>query len=561
MTFKDILTRKAPWWQWLAHRKLRDLSPCDITDALQDYLGCIRELSPIDTDAALATCSELTGVKAETIRRELRAIVHGDRRAVTSAANGKKGGRPSIVYAELADEFVSLQMRDGIFRYRSWRDRWWRYKEPLWSECSKADMKSLVTTFTGRRYPEHSEVRAVANITLNLERMDRGKIPDSLDAPCWLPESGESKHKPAGNWLTMKNGLLNIDAAQDCFDGPEYVADPEVFRPINPRLFNLHCMDYDFDHEAQCPKWLAFLETTQPNPEDRWMLQLLAGLLLVPEVRFNVFFILTGPGGCGKSVFLHVIESLLGDHNTCCVPLTEFANDHYKYHLTEKLLNSIDDMPVTGQMREAEGMIKIATDGRPMPIRRLYEDSAKANVIARTVAACNTLPKFYEKSDAIWERLRIIPFSVKVRGTGKQDSRLRHKISENELPGVFMWALRGLSALRDMQVFPEHSAGAAAKEKHSRSCDPVGSYLKDHYTKVDREAGQIESRMIYDHYRAWAESSGHKPASMSTINEAVEREFEVIKERFRVNGPAVVAFKGLVKNPDAFERPVDDIPV
>jgi len=354
--------------------------------------------------------------------------------------------------------------------------------------------------------------------------------------------------KPATGWVPMQNGILNTTAVLDCFDGCEPVPDDSCWRPLTPALFTTTSFPYRFDPAMGCPKWLQYLADVQPHAEDRHMLQMLCGLMLIPETRFNVFFLLHGQAGTGKSVFLYVLERLVGRNNTCCVPLTKFDDDHYSWQLTENLLNSVDDMGTAG-LKNVEGVIKIATDGRELDIRRLYADGTKAPVIARTVAACNTVPKFYERSAAIWDRLRIIPFEVRIRDTAKQNSRLRYEIADDELPGVFNWALKGLADLRDMTSFPEHSQGLAYKDEHKELCDPEGAFLKDSF-EANADC-RVESSYIYHHYKEWADENGYFKRSAGELNKRVEQIFGIPKKKIRQGGRLITGFQGLGRKPDA----------
>jgi P4 family phage/plasmid primase-like protien len=342
----------------------------------------------------------------------------------------------------------------------------------------------------------------------------------------------------------MANGTLHIAGALDALDGGELILDPAIWQPKSAKLFSLNGLPYPCDPAARCERWQKYLDVVQPDPADRDLLRMLCGLMLVPETRFNCFFLLVGRAGTGKSVFLHVLEALVGAHNVCCVPLNKFADDHYTWQLTENLLNSIDDMGAAGvKDRDIEGAIKVATDGRPLDIRRLYADGTRAPVIARTVAACNTLPRFQERSEAIWDRLRVIPFVTRVRDTATQDSRLRETLVRDELPGIFLWALSGLRMLRTLQVFPEHTGGLEAKAQHHDDCDPEGSWLRENYQRS--ETGRMESRSLYAAYRVFATENGYGILSASKLNTAVTRVFGVHKSQYRAAGQVVTGFLGL----------------
>lgn len=63
------------------------------------------------------------------------------------------------------------------------------------------------------------------------------------------------------------------------------------------------------------------------------------------------------------------------------------------------------------------------------------------------------------------DRLRIIPFTQRFRGTNQEDPMLRERLVE-ELPGIFNVALKGLADLKKLKRFPDTKAGKHLKENH-----------------------------------------------------------------------------------------------
>lgn len=550
---QECVSKSVPWFRWIAARIIApaDKEKPDPHAAVREYLQIIKDIE-VETELqeALELAAELSDLKLSAIKRQLKKERGEDGRATTSAANGAQGGRPRNPYADMADEFVTNYTRDGIFSIRYFRGSWRRYRKGQWIEVSDDDIDGVLMTWIRRNYRDLSESRTQHNVIKNLKATEIGHVLDDTEIPCWLDE----KNTPAPGWMPVKNKIVHIPTVLECFDGDEIIECDGMTMDSTPRLFTPHALPYPFEPEAQCPKWLDYLKDVQPDANDRDLLRKMCGLMLVPETRFNVFFILQGESGTGKSVFLYVLDRLLGKQNTCTVPLTKFEDEHYTHQLTENLMNTIDDMREVN-LKDVEGVIKIATDGGFLDVRRQYKEGTRAQVIARTVAATNQLPRFYEKSDAIWERLRIINFPVKIRGTAKQNKNLRFEIID-ELPGIFIWALRGLADLQEMNLFPEHSTGEPLKEKHKAACDPVGSFLAEHFERNDQ--CRLESSFIYKHYTTWANDGGYRPANQGTVNREVERIFSVEKRPMKFDGKTLQGFSGMAVKPGAFYNPPQD---
>lgn len=573
-----VIDNAPAWYVWLAKYMLGDNEghPQGVpVQLVHKYLQKVQGIeSEVETDLAIKAVVDLTGLKLSTIKRQLKAIRTGrtsDGRSLTSAENGQTGGRPRNDYAGFADEYISHRQKDGVFTRRFYRGAWRRYTKGRWVELTDDDMGADIIGWVRKNYRELSESRTVSNILLNLDSADTGHIMSSIEAPVWLtpspaqqalgvtaPELNEATGEgitPAPGWVPMTNGALHIPSAIAGFDGDEFILDERAFIKPTARLFSLHYLDYAFEPEAGCPKFLQYLNDVQPDVDGRHMIRCMMGLMLVPDTRFNVFFLLQGLAGTGKSVFLHILDNLVGRHNVCTVPLVKLDDDHYTWQLTENLMNSIDDMREVS-LRDVEGTIKVATDGGYLDIRRLYKDGGRAKVIARTVAACNLLPRVHEKSAAIWDRMRVIPFDVVVRGTGKQNRNLKHEIVRDELPGIFMWALGGLAALQGLHVFPEHPGGLTRKDEHRGECDPTAVFLREYYHM--HPDCKIHSSEIYGHYKAWAAENGYRQQAAGSFNRDIERVFNIDRKPVRIGDKVGKGFIGLRRNPETYAQPVAD---
>jgi len=277
---------------------------------------------------------------------------------------------------------------------------------------------------------------------------------------------------------------------------------------------------------------------------------------LIPDTSYNVCFFLHGTPGSGKSVFLYVLSHLVGVANVCCVPLRDFQQKFATWPLTQKLLNIVGELPTEDgrrggmNMAEVEGMLKDCTSGGLVPVEFKGQDRYEAPVIARCVFAMNDLPRFYDRSDGLWDRIRIISFAQRIRYTPEDNPYLRQEIVSEELPGVLVWALRGLADLLQLKQFPESSAGDRLKKEHRDYCDPEGSYLTEYYQRNDDSI--LTCSRMYEHYASWAKDSGFYARSNATFNKAVERVLGVRKRSLRDSvGRVVKGFKGVERRPES----------
>ena len=451
-----------------------------------------------------------------------RAEEEKERQADCSRENGSKGGRPPINREELAQACIELVFsRQGhkiLWRYKGC---WYEYSHGMYKLSHEEEIEKLVTSFLTKVADLKGGVTTslVRDVMTIMKAVDYcGLSEKTHKMPCFISTGSD-----ASRFLPMKNGILDVEAT---IKAMQTGAPLPPLLPNTPDLFIDHGFDYDYDPASACPRFMAYLEKVQPNPENRKMLQMMAGLLLLPDMSYNVAFFLYGQGGTGKTVFINVLEALLSEENCCCVPLANFAARFDKIHLTEKLANLVGDMPImpdSGRIADMEGLFKSVTSGDEISVERKFVDSRTARVTARCVFATNEMPHFSDRSNGIWDRLRLIPFNVVIRNTDQQDPRLIDKLME-ERPGILNWALEGLAELRMHTVFPQSEEGRLALEQLRAESDHEATFLSE-TVRADPEG--VESFMrLYSAYREWCQDNGfNSPVSSSKFKNAILRVF------------------------------------
>lgn len=456
------------------------------------------------------------------LKAKVEELERQDRRQLTSPENGKAGGRKHVPVDVWARDFANARHKSGeIYTLRFFAGQWYEFRGDYWHELNRKDLESEITGFLqsqGYAAQERISNALINDILLNLNSSEICNLHSGrYRIPCFLP-NGED----AAGWLPMRNAVINIEAAAVAADRGKPLP-PEAQRDRSPALFATFGLDYDYDPAATCPKWEKYLSDVQPEKENREALQMLAGLALVPDCKYNVGFFLLGQAGTGKSVFVSTLIAMLGGSAcTCSIPLADFANKNNLAPITEKLLNIVGEMPImpeNGRIADVEGTFKDITSGEQIRVRRLYRDAWDAKAISRLVFATNIMPAFTDRSAGVWDRVRIIPFNQVFRGTTQQNPKLAAELLD-ERPGVFNWALRGLAKLRKLKTFPECPEGEALKIEHRNSCDHERAFLAES-TEVAL-GSWISSDNLYRRYKEWAMNNGYRGVGAANFKKAVK---------------------------------------
>ncbi len=460
-----------------------------------------------------------------------------ERRIERLRENGAQGGRPRIVRKDLARACYDDIFADhGQCIMPHYNGRWYMYHDGCYVYMDDENIKKKVRGWLYR--DEEADVsRSLVGDVIESLTSDAlcGLTTDRYSMPCFL-STGES----AGDFIVMQNGIINFEEIMIALQNGSTIPSP---CPHTPDLFTILSLPYKFEPTATCPKFEAYLEGVQPNSENREILQMLAGLLLTPDMSFNVAFFIYGQGGTGKTVFMDTLRNLLGSNMCCCVPLACFAERHCTTPLTEKRANIVDEAPIfpeNGCFSDFESVFKSVTSGNPIKIEPKYENPREARATARCVFASNTLPTLTDKSNGIWDRIRIIPFNQVFRNTDKQNPNLTEELKE-ELPGIFNWALRGYLKLRkiaassSIKTFPQCEEGRVALEQLREDSDHERAFLREATEASSDPEKYLETHDMYLRYKTWALECGYRPVAECNFLKAVKRVYPTaIIDRKRV---------------------------
>jgi P4 family phage/plasmid primase-like protien len=337
--------------------------------------------------------------------------------------------------------------------------------------------------------------------------------PSTVRMPSFLP------NRETRDWLALTNGLLDLDSGQ--------------LHPHTPDWFSTVCLPYRHDPEAKCDRWLDMLRQNLENDAERIaLLQEFFGYCLILSTDAQACLILVGEGGNGKSVVLAGLHGLLGDDNTSTLPLEDFGKRFAMAQTLGKLANISAEI---GELdRTAEGTLKAFVSGDRMSFERKCKDPFTARPTARLVLSTNNIPRFADRSEGVWRRLKLVPFNRRVPETERVPGMDKPEwwLKIGEVPGILNWALEGLRRLRANQMqFTESAACRTALEVHRLESDPCRAFLLEYYV-ADKDAKPIAVDEVYRHYQRWCEEGGHRaPLTKTKFGREVRRVFNLDDSR------------------------------
>ena len=150
-------------------------------------------------------------------------------------------------------------------------------------------------------------------------------------------------------------------------------------------------------------------------------------------------------------------------------------------------------------------MIKQCTGSDAIACRYLYGEFFEYTPQFKIWLATNYKPTIRGNDDAIWRRIRLIPFNQQFKG-GKRDPKLTEKLKD-ELPGILAWAVRGCLEWQRNGLGRPQTVVTATIEYREES-DLVGRFLSERC--VSGKEHSVSGNALYSAYIQFCQQQGEK---------------------------------------------------
>ena len=257
--------------------------------------------------------------------------------------------------------------------------------------------------------------------------------------------------KQAMDKINFKNGTLSLNTM--------------FLKRHNWKDYFRYVLPYDYDPKADCPMFKKYLNEVMPEREAQDVLAEYIGWLFIPDLRLEKILFLYGSGCNGKSVFVEIVEALVGKDNVSHESLSDLCGEYganSRANLSGKLLNTCSDVAPNAF---AGDLFKRLASQEPISMKTLYKDVITTDEYAKMLFCLNELPRTNDISNGFYRRFLIAPFQVQIP-KAKIDPELSKKIIALELPGIMNWALEGRKRLVTDKKFTESPVMNRALEEY-----------------------------------------------------------------------------------------------
>lgn len=302
--------------------------------------------------------------------------------------------------------------------------------------------------------------------------------------------------------------------------------------PHNPMTYLTKMTAVEYSENADCPRWLAFLDDIFRKDKDliRYV-QKAVGYSLTGSTTEQCAFFLYGTGRNGKSTFIDIIRDIFGDYAANIQPETIMVRSNQSTAINSdiarlkgaRLVTSVE--PNEG-VRINEGLLKQLTGDDTVTARKLYGDEFEFKPEFKLWMATNHKPVIRGTDTGIWRRIHMIPFTVQIPEE-KIDRRLKYKLSA-ELTGIFRWAVEGC-LLWQKEGLKMPRAVLEEVREYRREMDVISAFVEDKCTVG--KGLSVKSSQLFAAYLNWAEQNNEYRMSSTKFGMELAKRFEKVKGR------------------------------
>lgn len=301
----------------------------------------------------------------------------------------------------------------------------------------------------------------------------------------------------------------------------------------------------EYSDTIDCPLWIATLDRIMAADAGLiQFLQRLLGMCLTGDISEQVLPVMHGVGANGKSLTVDTIAGLMGDYAAQAPPdlLMVRHGDEHPTEIADLFGRRLIIASETEEGRKLRiQLVKKLTGDATLKGRYMRQDYFEFPRTHKTLLVTNNAPVVTEASNAIWRRLKLVPFDV-VIPPEEQDRDLLAKL-RGERPGILAWLLKGcvewqLDGLR----VPDRVTTATAEYRDEQ--DVLAPFIDERC--LLSEACRVTRSDLWAEWQTWVEKTRDRSRlARNGFYDRVRMLPGVADDSFTSNGRTCRGFKGL----------------
>ncbi len=311
------------------------------------------------------------------------------------------------------------------------------------------EQRKLLTSWA-----HHSESEKCIRAMISLARCEMLVNADKLDQNPWL--------------LNCANGTVDLKTGE--------------LREHDPKDLITKLAPVEYDLAAESTLWDRVITHALPNEDVRTFFQKLVGYTITGVTGEDIFALMHGPTRTSKGTIQEAVATMLGDY-AITSEIDAFAERSRaggpRPELTRlRGARMVSIYETSKRMALSASLVKTLAGSDPVTARALYQAPITFKPAAKIWVATNHLPKVPADDDALWERIREIPFEVAIP-EGERDPTVRSRLREPEHgAAILAWAVVGC-LLWQFGGLAQPDAVREAGRAYRVAMDPLARFIEE----------------------------------------------------------------------------------
>lgn len=418
--------------------------------------------------------------------------------------------------------------------YYVWTGQQWRFDEFV--EAEKRAEKTMLEAFAEAKHIADGEKRKAFLRFVN-KSLSRAALASMIHLTKKKVRQASASDFDQDPWmLNTENGMVDLRTG--------------TLRPHRPEDLLSKMIPLRYDQHAECPQFMAFLFRIMGSHPDASESDNINAELMVSYLQKafgcaatgkpeKLLFVLYGEGNNGKTTLLEVIRDALGDKEYAGQVQVDSLMIRPKEAISSNAVNTdladlqgcrfVSSSEVEQGQRLSLSRVKYLTGLGQIKARRLRENMITFQPTYKLFLDCNHRPVITDPNDAIWNRVKCIPFKIQIPKE-EIDKDLPTKL-RTELPGILRWIVEG-AVLYHREGLGDPPDVTAATEQYRQESDRLKEFFEDRCVLArtgdgaswKRDGCWLPVSDLYAAYASWAEATGNKyPLSKDSFDERLQK--------------------------------------
>ncbi len=382
---------------------------------------------------------------------------------------------------------------------------WFEWTDGQWVKVRKCELQKRISTLLQgaiQAYPQPEDSSRPA-----FDLVNTSNIREILDTMEYQNNRGDTLPPLDSDVIPVKNGLLRWNPQTQDFNFKQYTPDDMIS----------HTLDVDYVREAKSDLFDKVLSEILPDQDDRRVVQEYMGAALFPENRTRKFILFQGEGGCGKSLLVKFLTTIMTQDRTFDLDFRALrANYAFSALTTQTLLTASEAISEAFCQSAGVEFVKKAVGGDFFATSQKYRNE-KINhygFYSFIIVSNNEMHFKYDgRGDEFKDRLIPILFNEHIENP---DKTLADKLLMEHRPAILNWLIDGARRVRknnwNIQLTNDQ---ISRRDRIVEATYGVKNFVKNHI--VESTGKFFLTREAYELFTRLHKTAGYESLSEDTF--------------------------------------------